>query len=104
MDDERVTWFGTGIADREAARHYLRNKFKQTPLEASAVRPGARFYGMVRKGPGSGFLLGPYSSHIMALQNVERGRRLAKETSAQADVYAYGTASLSRSELTVFGR
>lgn len=103
---ERVSYYGTGIANEKAARRYLRDKFRQRPLEEKLiVRAGARFYVSVRDGARSGFLLGPYASHMMALMNVARGRSLAEESSNRAWSYAFGTASALGPNLkTVFGR
>ena len=94
----------TGIRNLEAAKRYLRRKFNRGVLEPIASRPGARFYVTARSGRRAAFLLGPYSSHVIALAHVERGRRLAYQHVRDAIFYAYGTASSPETRETVFGR
>jgi hypothetical protein len=73
--------------------------------EPVVSRPGARFYVTIREGRRVGWLLGPYASHMTALANVERGRRLAMEARPdQAGFAAFGTASYPGIIRTVFGR
>jgi hypothetical protein len=71
----RQDFYGTGIADEPAARRYLRRKFNQGPLEPIRRRPGARFYVSAR-GRRTVLLLGPYVSHMTALERVPRARGL----------------------------
>ena len=98
-------WYGTGILNEKAARRYLRRKFSSYPLPPIEVRPGARFYVTARDGKRSALLLGPYVSHMTALANVDRGRRLTRESGHwRASFMDYGTASLLTTEPTVFGR
>lgn len=69
-------------------------------------RPG-RYYVTVRDQDRYGYLLGPYDSHQEALENVERGNRLACAAEARAHWYAFGTGRLSDEAATVaavFGR
>lgn len=101
---ERLTYLGTGIADLDAAKKYLRNKFRSTPLEPIVCRPGARFYVSVRRGGRSALLLGPYVSHMTALANVSRARRLAAERGVDLTFAAVGTASTMDTRATVYGR
>jgi len=63
------------------------------------------FYVTVRDAGRTGFLLGPYDTHPDALQEVDRGRRLAIAANDRAWFYAYGTASVTRAAIiqTVFG-
>jgi hypothetical protein len=100
---ERPDFYGTGIADERAARRYLRDKFGQRPLEPIQRRPGARFYVTARLGQRTAFLLGPYASHMTALSNVERGRRLARDY-RDTDLASYGTSSYPDTLPTLFGR
>lgn len=64
-----------------------------------------RYYVTVRDAGRTGWLLGPYDTHALALENVERGRRLAEQANAYAHFYAFGTASVDgeRQPRTVFG-
>jgi len=101
---DRITYFETGIADKRAAKRYLRDKFRTSPLEPVATRPGARFYVTVRSGGRVGWLLGPYASHCVALTHVRRAKALACEVDRLADIYAYGTASRPDTIATVFPR
>jgi hypothetical protein len=94
----------TGIRNLEAAKRHLRRKFSQGVPEPIASRPGARFYITARSGRRAAFLLGPYSSHVIALTHVERGRRLAYECDRDTVFYAHGTASSPVTRETVFGR
>jgi hypothetical protein len=69
-------------------------------------RPG-RYYVTVRDGDRHGYLLGPYDSHLEALENVDRGNRLAGEADGRAHWYAFGTGRLADDTPTVasvFGR
>lgn len=69
-------------------------------------RPG-RYYVSVRDGARHAFLLGPYDSHLEALENVDRGRRLANEADPRAAWYAFGTARIDDTGATkpgLFGR
>ena len=70
-------------------------------------QPG-RYYVTVRNDAGAHrYLLGPYDSHLEALENVDRGNRLACEADARAHWYSFGTARLMDGTATVgslFGR
>jgi hypothetical protein len=84
-----------------------RHRFSRSssPMEKLVTRAGARFYVTVRDGARTGFLLGPYASHMMALVNRARGEKLAHDNNDRAIWYAYGTSSaLGPSLKTVFGR
>jgi hypothetical protein len=88
-----------------AVNRDLGRRFNQGVPETPACRAGRRFYVTTRLGARVGFLLGPYASHMTALANVDRGRRLAELARPdQADFASFGTASLPGSRLTVFGR
>jgi hypothetical protein len=102
---DRVTYLGTGIGDLKAAKRYLRNKFRERPLEPIVSRPGARFYVTVRSGQRLGYLLGPYVSHMTALAAVPRARRLAEAANpSQAAFASFGTTSRPDTRPTLFGR
>jgi hypothetical protein len=102
---DRVTYLGTGIGTLPAAKRYLRDKWRQAPMPAIVSRPGARFYVTIRHGASTGFLLGPYVSHLTALANVPRARRMAYDARPDEAVFAaFGTASLPVSRTTRFGR
>lgn len=101
----RVDYLGTGIGNLDAAKRYLRRKFNLGQSEPIIRRPGARFYVTVRSGRKVGFLLGPYVSHMTALANVDRARRMAREADPRgASGASFGAASLPASRPTVFGR
>lgn len=75
--------------------------------EAPTDRPGRLFYVTARDGRRTAALLGPFVSHMTALERVPRGRRLAEERFGdQAAFASFGTASLPRSRRprVVFGR
>lgn len=63
------------------------------------------FYVSIERDGKRGVLLGPYETHQEALNNVERGRRLAADTDPWADFDAFGTCSAPRSQplRTVWG-
>jgi hypothetical protein len=100
MGEERVTYLGTGIADLEAAKRYLRDKFRQAPLEPIQRRPGARFYVSARVGRKTALLYGPYVSHMTALAKVPAARQRLAE-SAFASV---GTCNAPVTLPTLYGR
>jgi len=102
--EERITYLGTGIADLAAAKRYLRSKFNQRPLEPILRRPGARFYVTARRGRRTAFLLGPYVSHMTALADVPRGRRLVRDRFPFEFDVAVGTTSILTTVPTRFGR
>lgn len=104
MDTERANWYGTGIADKEAAKRYLRAKFRRASLEQLVSRPGARFYVTGRNGQRTVFLLGPYASHSVALMHVDRGRALCNVASAWGTFWAVGTASSPETIDCLYGR
>jgi len=86
-------------------RRQLRRRWSQGIPEPVVSRPGARFYVTIRDGDRVGFLLGPYASHMTALGNLERGRRLAMARRPdQAAFASFGTASHPHTIVTVFGR
>ena len=66
---------------------------------------GRHFYVTVRDAGRTGFLLGPYETHIDALQHVEKGRKLAQGANDRAWFYSYGTSSLPVTDhiKTIFG-
>jgi hypothetical protein len=95
----------TGITNTAAAKRDLRRKFNLGMPQTPVSRSGRQFYVTIRDGARVGFLLGPYASHMTALANVDRGRRLAEQARPdQADFAPFGTASLPHSRPTVFGR
>jgi hypothetical protein len=63
------------------------------------------FYVTIIRNTRAGYLLGPYRSHQEAMDNVERGRKLATDVDSWADFDSFGTASLSVDDTrrTVFG-
>lgn len=91
---------------RERTRRVeLRRRWNLGLPEPVVSRPGARFYVTIRAGDRVGFLLGPYASHMTALSQVERGRRLAETLRPdQAAFASFGTASHPATLRTVFGR
>lgn len=99
----RVTYLGTGIANLDAAKRYLRARWRQAPLPRIERRAGARFYVSVRGGRRARMLLGPYVSHMTALAAVPRARRLLAERYPDASV-SVGTASMPNTVPTLFGR
>jgi hypothetical protein len=92
------------VSVRNPANRALKRQHGASPLETPTNRPGGRFYVTVRDGSRTGFLLGPYASHIMAQMHESRGRKLAQAAVSDAAFYTFGTASLPRSRKTVFGR
>lgn len=54
------------------------------------------FYVSVRDAGRTGLLLGPYATHMEALDNVTRGKALAQEANWKAAFYAFGTCSLPK--------
>jgi hypothetical protein len=90
---------------QQVKRRELRRRWNQGLPQEVVRRPGARFYVTIRDGRRVGFLLGPYASHMTALANVERGRKLAEDLRPdQAAFAAFGTASHPHTLSTVFGR
>lgn len=70
-------------------------------------RTDRKFYVSVRDAGRTGILLGPYSSHSEALENVERGKTLARDANPWAAFYSFGTCSTDASHEdleAVFGR
>lgn len=94
----------TGIRNLAAAKRDIRRRHNRGLPEAPVSRPGARFYVTVRNGRRSIPLLGPYSSHMIALSNVARGRALACARDPFASAYAFGTASTTDTLPGLFGR
>jgi hypothetical protein len=93
-----MTYLNTGIGTLDGAKRYLRAKWKQAPLPAIVVRPGARFYVTARSGARVAYLLGPYVSHMTALAAVPRARTRVGHFAA------VGTASRPDTVPTRFGR
>ena len=64
-----------------------------------------RFYVTIVRDQRVGYLLGPYQGHQEAIDNVERGRKLACDADAWADFDSFGTASLptDQGRRAVFG-
>lgn len=96
----RVTYLGTGISNLKAAKRDLRNRFRQAPLEPVQQRPGRLFYVSARRGGRTVLLLGPYVSHMTALERAPRARGAL----GRVPFVAVGTCSLPTSEPTRFGR
>lgn len=73
--------------------------------ECEAEHVGLEFYVTVKDGPRTGWLLGPFSTHSEALDNVERGNQLACDANSRAHWYAFGTAgvAIGSNARTVFG-
>ena len=75
--------------------------------QGSPAHDGSRvFYVTVTDAGRTGWLLGPYSTHEEALDNVERGRALALQADRWAHFYGFGTCSVSNTApiaRTVFG-
>jgi len=108
-EDEEIIasrgYYSTGIRNREAAKRDIRRKYRGTRPDSPVSRPGARFYVTARSGGRTAYLLGPYGSHLAALDNVERGRRLMYERYPhEASFVAVGTASTPEKITTLFGR
>lgn len=73
------------------------------------IVPNVGYYVTVRDGSRTGALLGPYDTHAIALENVERGKQLAldSDNATRSWFYAYGTTRLeTRGKLPngVFGK
>lgn len=74
----------------------------------SDIIPQTAYYVTVRNGLRTGGLLGPYDTHAEALENVDRGRKLAlaSDNETRSWFYTYGTTKLTtRGQLpkSVFG-
>ncbi len=69
---------------------------------------GGRYYVTVVDGPRTGWLLGPYDTHVEALAQVDRGNDLACKADPRAHWYAFGTARITDPTLplprSVFGK
>ena len=100
MNEERVTYYGTGIADERAARRYLHHKFREQPLEPIQRRPGHRFYVSARLGRRTVLLYGPFVSHMTALERVPAARRRLRHTA----FVVVGTCSTPVTLPTRYGR
>ncbi len=76
--------------------------------EARCPGDGGRYYVSVIDGERYAFLLGPYATHAEALDQVDRGTRLAYDADPRAPWYAYGTARVpddaGPEPTTLFGR
>ena len=93
------------VGRKKASRAELRRRFREEPMPAVVRRFGARFYVTIRDRGRVGYLLGPYVSHMTALQNVTRGRELARVARPGQTAFAsFGTASRPDTVRTVFGR
>ncbi|MCH7703877.1 MAG: hypothetical protein IIB61_02095 [Planctomycetes bacterium] len=70
-----------------------------------AERADRVFYVSIERDGRRGVLLGPYETHQEALDNVQRGQRLAGDADRWADFDAFGTCSAPRAKplRTVFG-
>lgn len=66
-----------------------------------APREGRLYYVTVRDAGRHGYLLGPYDTHEEALENVDRGRKLAEEANVWSHFYEFGTGSLPASLLAL---
>ena len=62
------------------------------------------YYVTLRRDRRVSALLGPYESHKEALDNVDRGHRLAIEADPWAAVDSIGTAKAPAGSVSVFGR
>lgn len=58
--------------------------------------PNRLYYVTIRDANRVGYLLGPYESHVDALNAVDHGRSLAERANAFACFHAFGTASIPR--------
>jgi hypothetical protein len=63
-----------------ALKRELRRRFNGGAPEPIVTRPGARFYVTAQWYEDTLWVLGPYASHMSALANVQRGRRLVEQT------------------------
>ncbi len=81
-----------GISNEDAAKRSLGQWFRQTPLEAPVLRPGARFYVTAVRGGKVTYLAGPYVSHMSAQAAVPTVKRMANLTTA-LQWHSVGTAS-----------
>ena len=81
----------------------LRNP--RTGCDCSSEHVSVEFYVTVKDGPRTGWLLGPYATHGEALDEVDRGSKLAEAADPRAHWYAFGTASVhvGTNIRTVFG-
>lgn len=77
----------------------------EQPVNQDAEPPHGDFYVTVRDAGRTGFLLGPYGDIRTALENVERGNKLAQAANSRAYFYAYGVSRLPIGSVvqTVFG-
>lgn len=66
------------------------------PVNVPDLREDREFYVTVRDSERTGFLLGPFSSHQEALDNVETGKSLAFKADPWSHFYAFGTSSLPK--------
>lgn len=64
------------------------------------------YYVTVHDAGRTGFLLGPFDTHQQALDNVTRGRELARKATLWSDFYAFGTANAPKDRVikTVFDK
>lgn len=90
---------------KDSHKRDLKRRFGSAPQPPIQQRMGARFYVTARDGSRTAALLGPYVSHMTALDNVRRGEALARAAFPdETDFAAFGTASLPRTVRTRFGR
>jgi len=101
----RHDFYGTGIADKRAARRYLRRKFGSAPLPEVAPSCGRRFYVTAQHGAKVAYVAGPYASHMTALAAVPTVRAEARKCyGTQVSFVAFGTASRPDVVATKLGR
>ncbi len=105
-DDDCRGHLKTGIRHHRAARRYLRRKFGQSAHRRPITRcPGARFYVTGRAGVRVVYLLGPYVSHMTALERVPQAcRQLAEQFPHEVPWLRVGTASRPDTVATRLGR
>ena len=53
------------------------------------------YYVTMKRDTRTAWLLGPYDTHAEALDNIERGRRLAQDVDPFTDFDAFGTSSIT---------
>ncbi|HEX5119837.1 MAG TPA: hypothetical protein VFW65_32020 [Pseudonocardiaceae bacterium] len=97
---DRPDFLGTGIANLDAAKRYLRRKFNEGQRDPIMSRPGALFYVSAHQGRRTALVLGPFVSHMTALERVDSVRRVVG-----GPFVAVGTCSLpAPGQRTLFGR
>lgn len=71
---------------------YTHRVEENTPQDLD-LREDREFYVTVRDGQRHGLLLGPFPTHLQAIENIDRGRELSLKADAWASFYSFGTAS-----------